>query len=149
MKENNMSITIIDKNYPNAKDEGWRIVITGDLIVKGGLDIKCNLFVTGSIKAGEGIKAGWGIKAGLGIKAGEGIEAGLGIKAKTISSRLRIFAGLCLWRLPTPKEKQIRCEQLLSGTIEYGELVITNPKPPKFIEKDGFKYQLVNESVVK
>ena len=74
------------------------------------------------IKAGEGIEAGWGIKAGSGIEAGDGIEAGFSISAKWVSSRLRIFAGLCLWRLPRPEEAQIHAE-LRSGTIAFGELV--------------------------
>ncbi len=167
-----MSITVIDKYYVFAKDEGGRLVIRGDLKVDDDLEIACNLFVTGSIvsgshihaigsiEAGEGIKAngnisaasnikaGWSIEAGGRVSSGSeiktegGIIAGFSIRAKTISSD-RIFAGLCSWRSPTPEEKQIRCEKLLSGTVEYGELVITKPEPPKFIEQDGYKYQLV------
>jgi len=60
--------------------------------------------------------------AGSGIEAGDGIEAGFGIAGKTISSDLRIFAGLCLWRLPEPEEMKIRAK-LLKGTIAFGELV--------------------------
>jgi len=56
------------------------------------------------------------------IKAGWGIEAGFAITAKWVSSRLRIFAGLCIWRLPKPEEMQIRAE-LRGGTIAFGELV--------------------------
>jgi len=83
-------------------------------------------------KAGTGIEAGWGIKAGWGIEAGEGIEAGTGIKAGwgiscklTLSIGLRIFAGLCLWRLPTAEEKKITCGKLEKGDVCYGELVET------------------------
>ncbi len=94
------------------------------------------------IKAGEGIEAGWGIKAGEGIEAGGGIEAGKGINAggcieadwdinagfsivcKTIRAKLRIFAGLVSWRVPTDEELQIRCEELLEGTVAFGELVL-------------------------
>ena len=61
-------------------------------------------------------------KAGSGIEAGEGIEAGWGIEGKTIASKLRIFAGLCIWRMPTAEEKQIRAK-LIEGEIAYGELV--------------------------
>ncbi len=96
------------------------------------------------IEAGEGIEAGWGIKAGegieagLGIEAGEGIEAGWGIKAclgieagfsisaKWVSSRIRIFAGTCIWRQPEPEEMQVRAE-LRGGTIAFGGHV--PPKP--------------------
>lgn len=66
-------------------------------------------------------------KAGSGIEAGEGIEAGLSIRAKFISSKLRIFAGLCTWKLPSKEEQQIVVEKLESGAITLGELVIKNP----------------------
>ena len=79
------------------------------------------------IKAGTGIKAGWGIEAGWGIKAGEGIKAGLSITAKWISTRLRIFAGLCIWKQPAPEETEIRAE-LRGGTVSFGTLV--EPKEP-------------------
>ena len=42
-----------------------------------------------------------------------------------LSIRLRIFAGLCLWRLPTAEEKQITCGKLEKGEVCYGELVET------------------------
>ena len=89
-----------------------------------------------------------GIKAGLGIKAGESIEAGLSIYAKFISSKLRIFAGLCVWKLPAKEEQQIIVEKLESGTIAFGELVIKNPTPAipsftdKIVEIEGKKYKL-------
>ena len=74
------------------------------------------------IKAGSGIEAGWGIEAGSGIEAGWGIEAGLSVSAKFVAVRLRIFAGLCLWRQPTREEMQIRAE-VRSGTVAFGEVV--------------------------
>jgi len=74
------------------------------------------------IEAGNGIEAGWGIEAGDGIKAGWGIKAGFSISAKILTARLRIFAGLCAWRLPTPEEMQIHVE-VLSGTVAFGEVV--------------------------
>ena len=119
---------------------------TGRIRALAGSGIKAGL----GIKAGEGIKAGWGIEAGSGIKAGEsieagwGIEAGLGIKAgwgidagegiaagfsivaKHISARLRIFAGICVWRLPKPSEMEIRAE-LRSGMIAFGKHVPPDP----------------------
>ena len=79
------------------------------------------------IQAGDGIKAVWGIEAGLGIEAGEGIEAGFSIVAKHISARLRIFAGLCMWRVPDPSEMEIRGE-IRSGTIAHGTHVVPAAK---------------------
>jgi len=78
------------------------------------------------IEVGLGIKAGWGIEAGLGIEAGSGIKAGWGIKAKFVSVKLRIFAGICSWRLPTPAEMEIRAE-VRSGAVCFGNVV----KPEK------------------
>lgn len=103
------------------------------LIVRGSITVAAGIWlrVRGGIEAGEGIKAGggieagWGIKAGRGIEAGGGIEAGWGIEAglsitaKWIACPLRIFAGLCLWRLPTPAEMEVRAE-VRSGTVAYG-----------------------------
>ena len=120
-------------DYPGhieiAAGLGWvrfkaRLSAKFSITAKAGTGIKAGL----GIKAGAGIEAGWGIEAGSGIEAGEGIEAGDGIEAgfsisaKWVSSRLRIFAGLCLWRLPRPEEAQIHAE-LRSGTIAFGELV--------------------------
>ena len=59
-------------------------------------------------------------------KAGSGIKAGWGIKAK-----LRIFAGLIMWRLPNPEELKITCKKLESGTIAFGELIETGKAEPK------------------
>ena len=80
------------------------------------------------IKAGDGIDAGWGIEAGEGIEAGNGIEAGwsikagLSIKCTILSSKLRIFAGLCIWREPQPEEMVIECNRLEKGTVCFGKL---------------------------
>ena len=76
--------------------------------------------------SGSGIEVGLGIKAGWGIEAGEGIKAGWGIKAKFVSVKLRIFAGICSWRLPTPAEMEIRAE-VRSGAVCFGNVV----KPEK------------------
>ena len=94
----------------------------GYILAKAGSGIKAGW----GIEAGEGIKAGWGIEAGEGIKAGSGIKAGWGIKAK-----LRIFAGLIMWRLPNPEELKITCKKLESGTIAFGELIETGKAEPK------------------
>ena len=75
------------------------------------------------------IKAGWGIEAGWGIKAGWGIEAGEGIKCqKTLSFKLRLFAGLCIWRLPTSKEMEVRCAKKEGGEVIHGNLIETGIK---------------------
>jgi hypothetical protein len=60
----------------------------------------------------------------LGIEAGWGIKAGLSITCKRrLSVALRVFAGLCLWKLPSREEMEIRCGKLESGTISFGTLV--------------------------
>ena len=112
----------------------------------GWVRFRGNLFVGGSIVAGKGtgieagrgiqagggIEAGGGIQARWGIEAGEGIEAGLSICCKGLSAKLRIFAGLCIWRIPTPEEQEIVCELLESGTICYGTLKLAErPHAPK------------------
>lgn len=104
--------------------------------IKAGDGIKAGLGIEAGwgIKAGEGIKAGSGIEAGLGIEAGSGIKAGWGIKtglaiiANHISARLRIFAGLCSWRIPEPSEMEIRAD-IRSGTIAFGTHV-----PPRDLQ---------------
>lgn len=60
--------------------------------------------------------------------AGSGIKAGLAIRCgATITAQLRIFAGLCLWRLPSLEEREIRCRRLEGGTVAFGDLVETAP----------------------
>ena len=100
-------------------------VVFGALKVAGYIWAKAG----SGIKAGEGIKAGWGIKAGEGIEAGWGIKAGFSITCKaSLRSGLRIFAGLCLWRLPKPEESRVECKRLESGQVAFGELVEAEPK---------------------
>ena len=171
----------LNMNLEIEANLGWvkfiRINVLGFIFAKAGSGIEAGL----GIKAGSGIKAGWGIEAGLGIKAGSGIEAGWGIEAgsgieagwgikagwgieagwgitcKTILSiRLRIFAGLCLWRLPAKEEQQITCGKLESGDVCYGELIETGVKndgqvegelePVKTIVLDGVKYDLIESA---
>jgi hypothetical protein len=112
-------------------EAGWGIKAGGGIEagwgIKAGSGIKAGWGIKAGdgIEAGSGIKAGWGIEAGSGIKAGGGIKAGSGIKAgfsitsKWVSARLRIFAGLCMWRAPTPEEMKIRAE-LRGGVIAFG-----------------------------
>jgi len=113
---------------------GWGIEAGSG--VKAGYDIKAGYGVKAgdgieagsgikagsSIESGSGIEAGSGIKAGDGIESGSGIEAGLSITAKWLSARLRIFAGACAHRLPTPKDMEIRAE-VRSGIVAFGTVV--------------------------
>ena len=85
------------------------------VFAKAGSGIEAGL----GIKAGEGIEAGWGIEAVSGIKAGDGIKAGLSISCKSLSTPLRIFAGICGWKIPTEAEMTITGE-IRKGTVAYG-----------------------------
>lgn len=44
------------------------------------------------------------------------------MSAKIITSNLRIFAGLCIWKNPAPEEMEIRAV-LKKGEIAHGTLV--------------------------
>ena len=101
---------------------GWGIE-AGD-----GIKAGCGIEAGDGIKAGCGIEVGWGIKAGCGIEAGDGIKAGWGITCTTLFSKLRIFAGLCIWRNPTKGERSIKCDELVGGEICYGNLIINEKK---------------------
>jgi len=81
----------------------------------GHIEIEANL---GSVRFPGRVSAKGMIQA----KAGSGIEAGWGIEAKTLSAKLRIFAGLCSWRLPNPHEMEIRAK-VLSGEVCYGTVI--------------------------
>ena len=116
----------------------------GTVKFKDGLKAKFGIW----FDRGSGIKAGWEIEAGGEIKAGAGIKAGSGIAARTISAKLHILAGTCIWKIPTGIETEIRVEKVLSGTISHGTLVLTKPKKinvsceGKIVEIDGRKYKL-------
>ena len=116
--------------------------IEADRSIKAGWYIGAGEFIRADeyIEAGEFIKADWYIKAGEYIKADEYIKAGEYIEAggsRGISAGLYInckgvlkfggkcFAGICVWREITDKEKTITCGKLEGGTIEYGILVET------------------------
>ena len=97
---------------------GW-VKILGLIRAGGGL----------SIKAGSSIEAGESIKAGSFIEAGLSIEAGWSIRCKAkLTVELRIFAGLCTWRLPKPEELVIECAELTEGTVCFGDLKLLPAK---------------------
>ena len=108
--------------------------IAAGLGITAGWSITAGWGITAGegIAAGLGITAGWGITAGeditagLGIEAGWGIKAGFSISAKFVVARLRIFVGLCPWRLPKPEECELRAE-LRGGTLAFGTHVPPAP----------------------
>lgn len=95
--------------------------------IDAGTYINSESYITGShIYAGWGIEAGTYIKSGKSIVAGEGILAGRGIEAGTyISCGKRIFAGTSVYRDCDDADKTIKCQDLRSGVICYGDLVLT------------------------
>jgi hypothetical protein len=120
-----------DNFYIGATDvTDWSgdIEIAADL---GQVKFKLSARAAGSIRAlaGTGISAGWsisagdGISAGRGISAGEGISAGLQISAKFLTARLRIFAGICRYRIPAPEEMEIHAE-VREGMVAFGTVVV-------------------------
>jgi hypothetical protein len=119
--------------------------IKADGYFEAGDSIKAD----GYIEAGGSIKAGGYIQAGGSIEAGDSIQAGLYITCKELSAKLRIFAGLCLWKIPDESETVITCEKLISGTVSYGRINIVEAKKEtpscagKVVEIDGKKYKLV------
>lgn len=72
----------------------------------------------GHLEAVENL--GWVKFKELKIKGYIIFKAGLSIHAKFISSKLRIFAGLCIWKQPTKEDQQVVVEKLESGTICFG-----------------------------
>lgn len=80
-------------------------------------DLGCVRFTSGLSAAGS-LRA----LAGSGIEAGWGIKADFSIIAKFVTTKQRIFVGLCLWREPKPDEMELRAE-LRSGTLAFGRHV--------------------------
>ncbi len=113
-------------------EAGWDIEAGSGIEAGGSIEAGWGIEAGGSIKAGRGIEAGSGIEAGGSIKAGRGIEAGGSIKAgssikaglsiscKWIYCNMRIFAGICSWKIPSDDEMQIRGE-LRKGEIAFGK----------------------------
>ena len=115
---------VLDGNL--ISDEDIEIELDDRLIVQGIIESKKNIISNVSLIVKFGIEAGLGIKAGWGIEAGEGIQAGWDIIAKTyLSAGKRIFAGTSIYRTSEDSDQTIRCEELRSGEICYGELIIT------------------------
>ena len=81
----------------------------------GHIEIAARL---GTVKFTGWLRAAGDIRA----KAGSGIKAGFSIQATRVTVKLRVFVGLCSWRLPTPEEAQLRAT-LVSGTLAFGEYV--------------------------
>ena len=116
-----MNTHIITKDQIDAEGyyTGASAAFDGHLEIAANLGtvrFKLSVSAKGSIiaTAGSGIEAGWGIKAGSGIEAGWGIEV-----------KLRVFAGLCIWRIPTEEEQTVTCKKF-TGTLAYGKLVETS-----------------------
>jgi hypothetical protein len=138
-----MKILKITKDDLNERNEYIR---SRDLEFEGHIEVEASLgwvrvlgFIRAAgrlgIEAGSGIKAGQGIEAGRGIKAGSGIEAGWGIEAgfsilcqAGLAAKLRIFAGLCIWRSPELEEQVIECAELTEGTVCFGEVRLSPQK---------------------
>jgi len=72
------------------------------------LKVEKNIITKKSIKINTTLIAGYGIKAGL-----------------FISSKKRIFAGTSVYKKSENCTKTIKCQELKSGEIAYGELIIT------------------------
>jgi len=118
-------------------EAGWGIT-AGDGITAGcgieagdGIEAGWGITAGDGITAGCGIEAGDGIEAGWGITAGDGITAGLTITAKWLDIGLRIFAGLCLWKIPSEEKTMINVEEIKNGEVCYGKLNILKPKEIK------------------
>jgi uncharacterized protein (DUF342 family) len=122
---------------------------TKSIFVTGYIKASDSIKASGSIKAGGSIEAGGYIEAGNSIIAGNSIEAGFTIACEQLSAKLRIFAGICTWKIPTDDEMLITCEKLVSGIIAFGKLNIiksekqTSSCVGKVVEIDGKKYKLV------
>lgn len=132
---------------------GGDIRVGGDIETGHGITANYGIIVSGDIKAFYAINAGCAIKAGRGIetdshitagacitaggdiKAGKGINAGLSIHAKSISSELRIFAGISSSSIPQKEDMEIRAK-LIKGTIAHGKLV----EPKITLPLDRLKY---------
>ena len=120
-----MKILKITKDDLNERNEYIR---SRDLEFEGHIEVEASLGwvrVLGFIRAAGrlGIEAGSGIEAGWGIKAGFSILCQAGLAAK-----LRIFAGLCIWRSPELEEQVIECAELTEGTVCFGEVRLSPQK---------------------
>ena len=62
------------------------------------------------------------------MRGGGSVGAGQSIRCRPISVRLRIFAGLCPWRLPTEAEQEIVCQEIVSGAVAHGTVRLIAPE---------------------
>ena len=119
-----LKITKADLNERNEYARSHDLEFEGHIEIESSLGL---VKILGIVRAvgGLSIKAGSSIKAGGSIQAGWSIEAGWSIRCKTqLTVKLRIFAGLCSWRLPKPEEMVIECAELAQGTVCFGDLRI-------------------------
>ena len=128
-----MTTTLRITKYDLDEQNRYRPAIDADLVVEGHIEIAAGLGwvrFTRAIRASLSIVAGAGsgIKAGEGIKAGWGIEAGLTITAKWLSVKLRIFAGICGWKIPA-REEQVIDAEVRSGLVAHGVVVRSKETP--------------------
>ena len=132
-----LKITKADLNERNEYTRSRDLEFEGHIEVEASLGLVSVLgFIRAagglSIEAGSSIEAGESIEAWLSIEAGGSIKAGLSIRCKAkLTVKLRIFAGLCTWRLPKPEEQIIECAELTQGTVCFGELKLLPAKTEK------------------
>lgn len=100
------------------------ITAYGSLTAGEGIFSGRSIFAERTISCGRGITAGEVLSSRANISAGQGIQAGFYISCNDLSSELRIFAGICRFRLPRPEEMEIRVKKLVRGEIAFGTLVI-------------------------
>lgn len=111
---------------------GRSIIAGGKLSATGSVHAGENVFSGRGIKTGADLISGRGISAneeiscGKHLQAGRGITAGFWIDADTITTPLRIMAGLCRFRLPQPEETEVRFNVLEDGEVAFGRAVQKN-----------------------
>ena len=115
-----VDVSTHDGDIEIAANLGWTkfksIWVSGCLIALAGSSIEAG----GSIEAGESIEAGGSIEAGLGIEAGLSITC-----TSMLFSKLRIFAGVCLWKLPSDDENTIRCGKVEAHSVHCKTIIET------------------------
>ena len=133
-----MKTLVLKKEHFKETENYWKEYVgtedvsnfEGNIEIEGGLGyVRFSGFLraSGFIRslAGSGIEAGWGIKAGWGIEAGFSISCN-----GVVSSSLRIFAGVCGWRIPTADEQCIVCTQV-NGIVAHGTLQLAPAATPE------------------
>ena len=100
-----------------------RIITKAD-IGADGYFTDTHLIVEGTLT----VEAGVYLQVRGRIEAGEGIKAGLTITAKWLSVKLRIFAGICGWKIPA-REEQVIDAEVRSGLVAHGVVVRSKETP--------------------